>query len=336
MSNNSGQDCWTSSRSLGDCLTGTLFTNLSYKDSNDSHCGRKAHTGEDFPNAIKRADTAGGNGTSVPKVGSVSSRGCLDAPAILPTSRLGARVWFLVHDVIMFTVISETSFNYADVVWRIKFQTMSETTPTTPLKSVRCAENGSCFFCGREEPNSRRRRSLGQNQLIQKVTQELSRLSIGSNQAHRYACETPCYRDLEKFFKLKATIETLKVSILKRFQEAEQRTKRCLPSDVTPQLSPGAKRQHLTTGVVKRLDFGPSVASQENCLSVNFSGNVEENAKALQVQRFLSPWPIASVANLISPGFLFRQNPVLNATEDLNIVKEESSGIQVGSIVNSE
>ena len=68
MSNNSGQDCWRSSRSPGDCLTGTLFTNLSYKDSNDSHCGRRAHTGEDFPNATKRADTAGGNGTSVPKV----------------------------------------------------------------------------------------------------------------------------------------------------------------------------------------------------------------------------------------------------------------------------
>ena len=41
---------------------------MNYKASRDSHCGKSAQTGDDFPKATKRADTADGNGTSVPKV----------------------------------------------------------------------------------------------------------------------------------------------------------------------------------------------------------------------------------------------------------------------------
>ena len=57
-------------------------------------------------------------------------------------------------------------------------------------------------------------------------------------------CETPCYRDLEEFFKLKENTETLRISTLKRFEESSrQSTKRCLPSDVQPHQSPEAKKQ---------------------------------------------------------------------------------------------
>ena len=40
----------------------------------------------------------------------VSSRGCLNAPAILPTSRLGGRFWLHVRDVIIIMRKMETSF----------------------------------------------------------------------------------------------------------------------------------------------------------------------------------------------------------------------------------
>ena len=80
--------------------------------------------------------------------------------------------------------------------------------PETPPKSVKFQEKDGCFLCGREEANSRKRRSLAQNELLEKVCQLLPVTSdLLKINSHRYVCETPCYRDLEKFFKLKANIE---------------------------------------------------------------------------------------------------------------------------------
>ena len=40
---------------------------------------------------------------------------------------------------------------------------------------------------------------------------------------HRYICGTPCYRDLGNFFTLKENTETLRISILKRFEERQNK-----------------------------------------------------------------------------------------------------------------
>ena len=114
----------------------------------------------------------------------------------------------------------------------------------SPPKSVKFQEKDGCFLCGREEANSQKRRSLAQNELLQKVCQLLPVMSdLLKTNSHQYVYETPCYRDLEKFSKLEANIETLRSSLLKRFEGAQQCTKRCLPSDVTPHQSPDPKRQ---------------------------------------------------------------------------------------------
>ena len=61
VSNNSGQDCWRR-RSPGDCLIGTLSTSFLYRDSCDSNCGRRAHTGEGFSKSNKIGRYSGRRG----------------------------------------------------------------------------------------------------------------------------------------------------------------------------------------------------------------------------------------------------------------------------------
>ena len=209
--------------------------------------------------------------------------------------------------------------------------------PETPPKSVKFQEKDGCFLCGREEANSRKRRSLAQNELLEKVCQLLPVTSdLLKINSHRYVCETPCYRDLEKFFKLKANIETLRNSMLKRFEGAQQRSKRCLPSDVTPHQSPDPKRQSrvgLSDGCVARsLNFGLAVGSCEKITNVE-----DKEAKTPQpsphptVQRLLGPWPLSSVAKTLSPGFLFCHKPLyeLSPTEELNNANDDSVTVQV-------
>ena len=88
---------------------------------------------------------------------------------------------------------------------------------STPLKKVTRLANGGCFLCGREEANSRKRRALGRTVELNEKLFKVLPLSIDDLQDHhhRYICETPCYRELEKFFKLKENTETLRISILK-------------------------------------------------------------------------------------------------------------------------
>ena len=82
---------------------------------------------------------------------------------------------------------------------------------STPLKKVTRLANGGCFLCGREEANSRKRRALGRSVELNEKLLKVLPLSIDELQDHRYICETPCYRELEKFFKLKENTETLRI-----------------------------------------------------------------------------------------------------------------------------
>lgn len=99
-------------------------------------------------------------------------------------------------------------------------------------------------MCGREEANSRKRRPLRRSVELNEELFKVFPASIDELQDHHrlYNCETPCYRDLEKFFKLTENTET-RILILKRFEErSKQSTKRCLPSDVQLYQSLEAKR----------------------------------------------------------------------------------------------
>ena len=92
----------------------------------------------------------------------------------------------------------------------------------TQRKSAKVFRKGGCFLCGREELNSRKRRSLERSVLQQKISELLKLLpeEFTSN-SHRYVCETPCYGDLDKFFKLKANCETLKRTSAQKSNENE-------------------------------------------------------------------------------------------------------------------
>ena len=99
--------------------------------------------------------------------------------------------------------------------------------------------------CGRDEPNSRKRLSLGgknacklQEQLlgVSPLTKELL-----MENCSRYICELSCIKDMHKLYKLQANVEALKSSLIERFEGVEQRVKRCPPSDVPSQISPEPK-----------------------------------------------------------------------------------------------
>ena len=158
-------------------------------------------------------------------------------------------------------------------------------TEATPRKSAKVFRKGDCFLCSREELNSRKRRSLERSELQQKISELLHLLpeEFTSN-SNRYICETPCYRDLDKFFKLKANCETLKSSILQRFEGTEQRIKRCLPSDVQPHQSPELKKSR--TGL-SRVRIGRSLTfHRPSAGNLNAS---EEHETHSTVQQFLGP-----------------------------------------------
>ena len=76
-------------------------------------------------------------------------------------------------------------------------------------------------MCGREEANSRKCRALGRTVELNEKLFKVLPASIDKLQDHhhRYICETPCYRDLGKFFKLKENTASLRISTLKRFEE---------------------------------------------------------------------------------------------------------------------
>ena len=161
---------------------------------------------------------------------------------------------------------------------------------------------------------------------------------------HRYICETPSYRDLEKFFKLKENSETLRISILKRLEErSKQSTKRCLPSDVQPDQSQEAKRQpwnSLPSGgrSHKSLNFSIPVAGAcESALIVQ--DTQAQPIKPTVPTVHLEPWPISAVAKMISPGFLFSYNtsaPPLALPANLeDSVNEDTSTLQVSHYVDS-
>ena len=64
----------------------------------------------------------------------------------------------------------------------------------------------------------------------------------------RYICELSCVKDIYKYYKFKANVEALKSSLVQRFEGGvEQRVKRCLPSDVEPQLSSAPKAKQIVT-----------------------------------------------------------------------------------------
>ncbi|KAL9955364.1 hypothetical protein ACROYT_G036674 [Oculina patagonica] len=201
----------------------------------------------------------------------------------------------------------------------------------TPHKRVKVFKKDGCFLCGREELNSRKRRSLEQLELQQKVSEllPLSPEELTSN-SHRYVCETPCFRDIDKFFKQKASCEMLKSSIVQRFEEgAEQRIKRCLPSDVEPHQSPELKKHSQATGLPRGQSSSSSPAP--TCEPVCIGD--DKPAPQAMVQQFLGPWPLSSVANMISPGYIFCPKPPLNSTvqtvKDSNIVDDDCSDFKV-------
>lgn len=107
-----------------------------------------------------------------------------------------------------------------------------------------------CFICGRD--NSRKRHSLGGRnacklqELLLGVLPLTKELLIEN--CSRYICELSCVKDIYKYYKLKANVEALKSSLMQRFEGGvEQRVKRCLPSDVEPQISSAPKAKQIVT-----------------------------------------------------------------------------------------
>lgn len=122
----------------------------------------------------------------------------------------------------------------------------------------------------------------------------------------------------------------LKSSIVQRFEEgAEQRIKRCLPSDVQPHQSPELKKHSQATGLLR----GQSRSSCRAPTCEPVSIGDDKPAPQAMVQQFLGPWPLSSVANMISPGFIFCPKPPLNSTvqtvKDSNIVDDDCSDFKV-------
>ena len=262
-----------------------------------------------------------------------------------PPPRLGARVRPFVRDVRYLHNSCITS--RLSVVFTAYVNMSDITQPkSTPLKKVTRLANGGCFLCGREEANSRKRRALGRSVELNEKLFKVLPLSIDELQDHhhRYICETPCYRELEKFFKLKENTETLRISILKRFEErSKQSTKRCLPSDVQPHQSPEAKRQpwkslHSGGRAHKSLTFSSPVT--DACESAVIVKDTQaQPIKPTGPNVHLGPWPITAVAKMISPGFLFCYKPSappLAVTANLeDSVNEDTSTVKVSHHVDS-
>ncbi len=162
----------------------------------------------------------------------------------------------------------------------------------TPRKTnFEVYRGAGCFICGREEPNSRKRHSLGGKNARELQEQLLGVLPVTKEllveNANRYICDISCVKDVCKYYKLKDNLETLKFSLVQRFKEGvQQRVKRRLPSDVQPHQSPLTKRT--VTSDTKTAGHSHRKLQFDQCSG---SINRECGQNPRETQPFLSPCP---------------------------------------------
>jgi hypothetical protein len=146
--------------------------------------------------------------------------------------------------------------------------------------------------------NSQKRHLLGSKNVCELQEQLLGVLPVTKEllieNSNRYICDISCVKDVRKYYKLKANVDTLKSSLIQRFKQGvQQREKQGLPSDVELYQSPVSKQAVTSDSQLQTTGHSHRKLQFNGCSNIiNNERECEQNPlKTHATQPFYSAFP---------------------------------------------
>ena len=153
--------------------------------------------------------------------------------------------------------------------------------------------------------NSRKRHLLGSKNVCELQEQLLGVLPVTKEllieNSNRYICDISCVKDVRKYYKLKANVDTLKSSLIQRFEQGvQQRVKRGLPSDVEPCQSPVSKQAVTSDLQLQTAGYSHRKLQFNGCSDIINNEREQNPLKTHATQPFYSAFPPIAPQSLSS------------------------------------